>query len=436
MRQPGSLSTIKKIKLHLTNTETVAILSVRFIIKSGADMRKVFPFLASGLLVTCAGAALADIENALKEGVVSGNLRMHYNFRDFAAQTDASAFALGGGLRAETGAIGFMKAGVGFYTAQDLGTNNANPAKVDTRMGSNLEVLGESYVTFASSHTSATFGRQKVVTPFANPIDVFIVPFTYEGISIKNNSITNLTFELDYLTTIKSAGSDKFVDVGIWSTNRLGVPVTDTSGTLILGSSYTNNGTNAQAWFYNFDDLFRAQYVQAGYEFRSANNMKPFINAQLITQQESGAALLGNVDTTLIGLQGGATIQNATLSVGFNKVYEQEDAFNNGAFLAPYSFSSSPLFTNNMILSMENLDAGEATKLMLIYRFPQVLLRVSHTDMDFFSIADRSASNLDITYNMNHILEGLSLRYRLEVIQSDEKAVEQSDHRLQLQYTF
>ena len=402
----------------------------------GAGMKKIFLTLASALMGANACIAVADIESVIKDSVINGNLRMHYNFRDFSTQPNASAFALGGGLRAESGAFGSAKMGIGFYTAQDLGTNDSNIAKIDTRMGSELEVLGEAYVNLSSAHTSATFGRQKIVTPFASPIDIFLAPFTFEGISIKHTGVANMTFELDYVNTIKSAGSDQFVDVGIWSTNRLGVTVTDTSGTLLLGSSYTKNGVTAQAWFYEFDDLFQANYIQAGYEFDHTENVKPFFAAQLVTQQENGAALLGNVDTTLIGLQAGATIQRAKISASFNKVLNREDAFNNGAFLAPYSFSSSPLFTNNMLLSMENIDAGTAGKLMLIYNFPRIELKISHSQFDFFSAADRNASNLDVIYNLSHYVKGLSLRYRLEVIQSDEKVVAQSDHRLQMQYTF
>ncbi len=80
--------------------------------------------------------AETSLQEAIKGGTVNGNLRSHYNMWDYGTATDQNAFALGGALRAETGAIGWAKFGLGYYTAQDLDTNDSNPAKVDGRMGS------------------------------------------------------------------------------------------------------------------------------------------------------------------------------------------------------------------------------------------------------------------------------------------------------------
>lgn len=61
-----------------------------------------------------------------------------------------------GALRAETGRISGMKFGVGYYTAQDLGTNDDNPTKVNTRLGRDLEALGEAYVNLSGFNTDFT----------------------------------------------------------------------------------------------------------------------------------------------------------------------------------------------------------------------------------------------------------------------------------------
>lgn len=396
--------------------------------------------MIAGLLISfcCSTAALAasGLESAIQEGTVNGNIRMHYNLRDYTNRPDASAFALGGGLRAETGAMGLAKIGVGFYTAQDLDLNNEDPARVDGRMGSDLEVLGEAYVTLSGWDSSMTLGRQKIVTPFATPLDIFLAPFTYEGVSIKYTGISNLTLEADYINTIKSAGSDEFVDVGVWSTMRLGVDVAPTSGTLMLGANYTKDALAVQAWHYHFADLFNAQYLQAGYNFSDVGVLKPFVAAQFISQSETGDALLGKVDSTLFGVQAGASFNSAKLMLGYNTVAEQADAFNNGAFLAPYSFSSSPLFTNNMLQTLENVDAGDAAKVTFFYYFPSVEMKLSYAKFNFASVVDREATCLDLIYNMNHYVKGLSLRYRVEVVTSDSNAVEQSDQRFQLQNVF
>jgi hypothetical protein len=380
--------------------------------------------------------AADGLEEAFKNGTVNGNIRVHYNERHYSdSRPDATAFALGGALRAETGPMGWTRVGVGFYTAQDLGFNNSDPARVDGRMGSEVEVLGEAYVNFSAWDSSLTVGRQKIVTPFANPIDVFIIPFTFEGVSFKNTSIPNLTLELDYINTIKSAGSDEFVDVGLWSTGRLGVATTETSGTLMLGGVYRNQGMAIHGWFYDFADLFISRYLQADYTFASLP-LKPFVSAQIISQSDAGEALLGPVDTMLYGLQGGVSIEKAKLMLGYTHVAENADAFNNGAFLAPYNFSTSPLYTNSMLQNMENVDSGDGVKLTFLYSFPSVEAKLSYAKLDFNTIADLDATDVDVTYNLGNYIKGLSLRYRVEFVSSDSDAVSQSDHRLQLQYLF
>ena len=139
-------------------------------------------------------------------------------------------FSLGGALRAETGKIGVFKVGLGYYTAQDLGTNSSDPAKVNKRLGSDIEVLGEAYISASAADTVLTIGRQRLSTPFANSGDAFVIPFSFEGGSIKNKGISNLTIELNHINTIKNRNSDEFIDVGKWSTGRYGVDVASTSG--------------------------------------------------------------------------------------------------------------------------------------------------------------------------------------------------------------
>ena len=392
--------------------------------------------LLAGLGGLNAAYAAETLKEAIHEGKVNGNIRIHYNERHYASRPDETAFALGGGLRAETGRLVGVKVGVGLYTAQDLGLNDSDPIKVDSRMGSDVLVLGEAYVNYSAWDSSSTIGRQKVNTPFANPIDVFIIPFTYDAVSIKNKTIPNLTLEMAYLDKIKSAGSGEFVNVGIWSTSRLGVTPTETSGTFLLGGKYKRGRKAIQAWWYEFSDLFFSRYLQADYAFALSGNVKPFISAQVIHQGETGDALLGEVDSMVYGLKGGIGVGKAELSLGYTQIAENSDAFKNGAFLAPYNFSTSPLYTNSMLQNMENNDAGEGLKLTLLFEVRAVKVRLSYAHLDFAVLPDLDATDFDLTYSLNNYVKGLSLRYRVEFVNSDSDAVEQSDNRLQLQYVF
>lgn len=380
--------------------------------------------------------ASAELPSAMKGATVSGNFRMHHNSRDYDDRADASAFAFGGGVRAETAPWGLVKIGAGFYTAQDLGLNPDNPDRVDTRMGSDVEVLGEAYLKLSAKNNSLTLGRQKIITPFATPLDIFLVPFTYEGASYKFAGIENLSLELNHINTIKVAGSDEFVDVGIWSTQRLGVDTRSTSGTTMLGINYATETVMFKAWHYTFADLFHAEYFQINYSFDAISKIKPFAAAQFIQQSTAGDGLLGTVESETLGAEIGASIGSTRWMFGYNRVAENTDSFRNGAFIAPYSFASSPLFTNNMLQTMENIDAGESTKLTFFYNLPDLEVKVSYARLDFTSVVDRNASCVDLTYKMDKLLKGLTFRYRAEWVSSASASVSQSDQRLQLQYAF
>ncbi len=379
-----------------------------------------------------------DLQAAIQNGSVNGNIRAYYNTREYedSAKTDEAAFALGGALRAETAEFYHMKFGLGYYTAQDLGTNNDDPSKVNKRLGSELEVLGEAYLSTTIYNTTVVAGRQKINTPFANAGDAFIIPFTFEAFSLKNTALADFTFEAAQINSIKNRNSDEFVDVGIWSSSRYGITPTSTSGTTTLGASYKKDSLSAAFWYYRFADLFDMVYGEFGYTLPSVGDFSPFIDLQLLTQSESGDELLGTVDATLYGIRVGFKVNNSALSIAFNNVAEEDNSFNNGAILTPYNFSTSPLFTNNMLTTFENVDAGDATKITFNHKWNAIAFKVSYAMFDYAQAVDRNATDIDLTFPLDQWQPGLSFRYRLEVVDADEASVEQTNHRLQLQLTF
>lgn len=398
-------------------------------------MKSSIPLVAVATLLT-AEVNADNLKDLVRNGSVSGNVRAYYNTRDYPEKTDEAGFALGGALRAESGSLGLFNFGLGYYTAQDLGLNSDDPAEVNKRLGEDLEVLAEAYGKLTFSNATFSAGRQKFNTPFANPGDAFIIPFTFNGYSLESKPLESLTLKADYFTSIKNRNSDTFVNVGEWSTARYGVDVTGTSGTLNLGALYKAGGADAEIWFTDNAQLFRTLYLKAGYQF-SGDSIKPFVGFQYAGQQETGDALLGTVDSSLLGLQAGAAAGQAKFTLGYNSVAESQDAFKNGAFLSPYTFSTSPLFTNNMLQTVENVDAGNAIKGTFNYAFGNsVKLKLSYATFDFNNTADRDAVDVDITYNFSGFYQGLSLRWRLEVVTSDVSSVEQTNNRFQLQFVF
>ena len=390
--------------------------------------------MAALLLTSAAGAdSLADTIGASK---IDGNFRSYFNTRDYDVKTDESALSVGGALRVNTGSINGFNLGLGFYAAQDLGTNSSDAAKVNKRLGSELEVLGEAYVNYTAGDTSVTVGRQKLNTPFANSGDAFIIPFSFEGTSIVYKGISNVILEVDYINSIKNRNSSTFTDVGAWTANRFSAESSDSDSTIILGGTYTKDALKVGAWYYDFDNMFNSTYLQANYALSAVGSTKPFVAVQYGTQGESGDEILGEIKSSLLGIRAGIWFAQSKLTLAYNTVSEESGAFKSGAFLAPYSYSTSPLFTNNMLQTFENVDSGDAVKVTFNHSFAKVKLKASYAEFDFDTSTDREAIDFDLTYDMSGYSKGLTLRYRIEVVTSGVKSVEQINQRFQMQYRF
>jgi hypothetical protein len=395
---------------------------------------KINAVMAALLLTSAAGAdSLADAIGASK---IDGNFRSYFNTRDYDVKTDESALSVGGALRVNTGSINGFNLGLGFYAAQDLGTNSSDAAKVNKRLGSELEVLGEAYVNYTAGDTSVTVGRQKLNTPFANSGDAFIIPFSFEGTSIVYKGISNVILEVDYINSIKNRNSSTFTDVGTWTANRFSAESSDSDSTIILGGTYTKDALKVQVWYYDFDNMFNSTYLQANYALSAVGATKPFVAVQYGTQGESGDEILGEIKSSLLGIQAGIGFAQSKLTLAYNTVSENSGAFKSGAFLAPYSYSTSPLFTNNMLQTFENVDSGDAVKVTFNHSFAKVKLKASYAEFDFDTSTHREAIDFDLTKDMSAYSKGLTLSYRIEMVTSDVESVEQINQRFQMQYKF
>lgn len=386
------------------------------------------------------GYAATDLPSIFSDGKVNGNIRAYYNTRDYQGKTDEAGFALGGALRAETAGWGeseWGKIGVGFYTAQDMGLNSDDVAEVNKRLGDELEVLGEAYLNLKYEKSQLTVGRQKFSTPFANPGDAFIVPMTFYGGGFSSQYFTDLTVQAGYLKEFKNRNSGEFVGVDDWIASRYGIASAKTEGTLLLGATYAKAGASVQGWYYGFDELFDMFFAEADYAVATDSSLKPFFGVQYGSQWETGDELLGKVDSSLIGLRAGLTIATVKVTLAYNGVDESTGAFKNGAFLAPFSFATSSLFTNSMLETVENTDSGDAIKLMLQFAIAkQTSVKLSYAELNFDTLPDREDIDIDITYQFEGALKGFSIRNRLTFVQSDVDSVEQINNRFQLQYAF
>jgi hypothetical protein len=396
--------------------------------------------LLSAFLPVQAAVSSEDSESFISKGLglINGTVRAYYVTRQFDTKPDQHTFSPGGSLRLETPPLHGVQVGLGYYWQHDFGISSDKPERqvVPIFTGKDVDILGEAYLKFSAFDTVITAGRQKLTTPFANPADAFPVPTLFEGISLTHR-VGNFSFGGYYLSKIKDRPSNEFENVGKFSTRRLGVTPEKTDGTIIGNIGYTNGGLGLEGWFYRFSDLFDMGLVQAKYITPEIHGFKFSFGAQGVLQQDQGQSLFGPMDSLGYGFTVGAATRRVDLIFSYNGVADRPGAFRNGAILAPYSYSNTTLFTNNLVSSPENADSGSVYKVGLNYRVaPNFSFLLSHAVFNFNNKPHIAETDIDWKYGLDRFIKNLSLRNRIGIITSEAKGSDMVDLRVQLEYTF
>lgn len=380
-----------------------------------------------------------DPDSIIRNGKINGVVRNFYNYRDFETNNNTHSYALGGYIHAETGSFYGVSASATYYVSNDIGTRSNNPANGNPNLPENVEVLGEAYLQYSMNSTHLRVGRQKVDTPFANPSDSFMIPVTYEAVSVSAETDLGLVMYAHYLDRIKNRPDDKFRNVSKFSANRFNT-TSDPGGmgVWIAGARLPIKKTNLEAWGYLVPDQFWFSYLQIDQKVPEILGIMPSISGQWLHQQEQGDSILGAVQTNAFGIKLSGNIDPVTLTLAWNHVEENSDAFNDGGILSPFTFSTGPIFTNAMVQTMENSTPGNALKLSFISELgDNVVASVSHARFWRESGIDANETDVDVTYNfLGAFLNGLSFRVRLGVIGANNAEGRMIELRPQLQYTF
>lgn len=381
--------------------------------------------------------AKGDLKSAFQDGSVTGELRSYHNYRNFKTRDNTSAFAAGINLHAATAPIkGFSIAG-SFYVSDDLDTRNDDPDRGNPNLPTDVQILGQAYLQYESTVDLLRIGRQAVNTPFANPSDAFMIPITYEAVSYTRKSGNGLTLNALYLDRIKGRPDDRFVDISEFSANRFQNADAPERGVWAAGANYQVNTTVLQGWGYLIPEQFYLSYVQIDHGFGDQEKPGPRIAFQLIQERDHGNSILGKINTNLVGVRGSVKAGPATLYAAWNHARSDDDAFNRGGLLAPFSYSTSPVFTNSMVQTLENGAPGNAYKIGLESSLGnQVSVALSYASYRRQGAVDTHETDADVTYRFSGQLDGLSLRLRVGVIGGDRKDAKMTEVRSQIQYLF
>ncbi|MHB8813519.1 MAG: OprD family outer membrane porin [Steroidobacteraceae bacterium] len=402
------------------------------------------------LAATMVPAARADtLAGFLAQGSFSAELRSYYFRRDYgaAAVLNADAFAVAGLFNYETPEFlqGFSL-GASYFTANALGTHDANPARIDSTLSgvaNSINALGQAYLQYRGHGALVRLGDQLVATPWVGASDSRVLPATYQAAFGALTPVRGLKLQALRILRYKSRTADGYFrdnnyypptwqgDAAYGGLGDLPSSSPGTAGTVAIGADYQTGGLKATTWYYDFYGFGHLVYAQVDDTLATDRTIKPFAGLQAVREwdqsnvfERTRMRLFGQpgmaVSNFTVGGILGIKVGNASLSAAYDRLRpEGSGALGGGALVSPYteSFATDPLYTTSMIRGMVELGPGSSWKVTASERTLGKRLELTasfaeyHTDFN----GNDSETYFDVIYLPRGWLKGLSLRNRLEI---------------------
>ena len=208
----------------------------------------------------------------------------------------------------------------------------------DSLPGFELNALYEAYVQYKDAHLYAKVGDQVFNTPWTSSSDTRIKPTAYQGADVvfspspmwsveladmfRFQGRVNSTFEKNTLMTSFPAGTagtpaNTFVPGG----NSI-----PTAGLQYARIGYTGTrGLVSSLHLYRFDDIANLVWLEARYT-ALGQRTKPFVAFHGGYERETGAAVLGKIYSTPVGVQaGGSVTRNIGITLSYERIPARSD---------------------------------------------------------------------------------------------------------------
>ena len=205
----------------------------------------------------------------------------------------------------------------------------------DTLPGFTLSTLYEAYLQYQNKAAMVKIGDQVINTPWVNPSDSRVKPSAFQGADATYKFSHDWTGELSFYNAFEDRVSSQFFRSTLLTYNPADAPgqaslvnvngsgglsMTTNSG-FFYGRAGYNNGTNftANGHYYAFSNIANLLWLDAKYTLKGS--YKPFVALQAGTEKDTGAALVGKIDSSVIGLQGGVTVSpNITVTLSYDHI--------------------------------------------------------------------------------------------------------------------
>jgi len=383
---------------------------------------------------------MKELPPFLRDTSVNLHLRSFYFNRLNSDESQNEAWAFGGWLEYRSGWLldTFRIGGVG-YTSQPLyapedspGTNLLHPPQDP------ILTLGQLYAQFRYKEYALVTGyRQLVDEGYVNLHDTRMVPFTYEGVTIKGE-LGRFGYNVGYLTALKQRQEETFHDIA----GVAGARGSDAGLILTRLSAEPIEGLDLYGANYYIKDVYNTAYANVEFKHEIVKDLSLQIGVQFTDQRSVGDHLVGDFSTLSFGTRGGFLWRGLTAGAA---IYTTDSG---AALKTP--FGSWPGY-----LSFQEKDfdrAGEnawgvgakydfGAGSLLPFNIPglTVLLRYAtgtdarNTGATHGALPRVTEGDLDITWNIPWV-KGLQLRFRNAYVDDGGRDVPVKAFRIILNY--
>jgi len=292
----------------------------------------------------------ANIDEALKTGQVSGQIRAAYINQNNSIGDDTYATSLGGQLKYETGTWNDIKFGVAAYISQKISFATGDNEKANNDLfadnADSYVYLGEAYIDYARNDFALRIGRQKIDTPLADTDDIRMHPNTFEAAIATYSGFEGTTLVGGVVK--RMAGYDSDNDISKFKK----LDGIDSHGAAIAGITNENiENLAVQGWYYGIDNIANVLYADATYAIELSEKSGIEVAAQYGHFNELQNS---TIDGNVYGIGATYNIDMLTLGAAYNTVSSGSGkAIANG-------FGGGPYFTSMEEMTIDGLEDAKA----------------------------------------------------------------------------
>jgi hypothetical protein len=296
-------------------------------------MKKISLALVASSALLSVNLSADTIEEAFKNGKVSGELKSQYFQKESNDNETTSIWTNGGNLSYETGSFNGLSAGVTLQvastTAEDL---DELPSAYDGDQNVSGAVLSQAYLTYTRKNTTAKLGRQYISTPLIAGSGSRIFKESFEAYTVTNTDLPDTKIMAGLVTKFqgRTDGNEGTPDF-----NKLGDGVYTIYATnnSVKNLSLTGQYVNATDMTTDDKDI-TIYYLNGTYDFGAFKLGAQYYGSDDDNTTDTGY-YINNRDGYLYALNASTSIGDLSLGASYSEVSDNGGVsaynFGNGA---------------------------------------------------------------------------------------------------------